>query len=232
MATRPRARHRGDLRERLLSGVASVLRDKGIGALSMREVARRAGVSHNAPLHHYGTKAGLLTAFATAGYARLGQMIQATIRARRPRSGPELLEAIGGAYVRFALENRDQFTMMFRPELFERQKRALVRGREGVHGDLEQERGGVYAFLRTAVGRCVEERYLEPGDLEVATATAWSVAHGFVDLWFSGRFVERLGRRDSRRLYQEVLQFFVAKLTGVGPRPRRRARRSTSRPSK
>src|SRR4051812_37043615 len=69
------AYHHGDLRQALLDEAIEVIASSGVAALSLRDLARRAGVSHAAPTHHFGDKAGLLTVLATEGYTQLGDAL-------------------------------------------------------------------------------------------------------------------------------------------------------------
>src|SRR5215207_9150348 len=97
--------HHGTLPDALLKATAQLVLESGVSGLSLREVARRAGVSHGAPAHHFGDKAGLLTALATQGFELLGDEMEATA-ARR-----DFLEA-GLAYVRFATGHPAHFQVM------------------------------------------------------------------------------------------------------------------------
>jgi AcrR family transcriptional regulator len=80
--------HHGDLPAALLAAVQSAVADVGVSGVSLRDVARRSGVSHSAPAHHFGSKAGLLTAFATAGYQLLAESVIAEVAACHPADGP------------------------------------------------------------------------------------------------------------------------------------------------
>src|ERR671912_1815682 len=104
--------HHGDLPRVLLEAAVEAIDEVGPAAVSMRDLARRAGVSHAAPAHHFGDKAGLLTALAAQGYDLLADALDAA----RERTG-SLLE-IGVAYVRFAVDHRAHFDVMFRPDLY------------------------------------------------------------------------------------------------------------------
>src|SRR5262245_18217916 len=112
---RKTAYHHGNLRRALLDAALELVREQGVVTLSLREVARRASVSHAAPAHHFGYKAGLLTALATEGF----EQVAAALRAAAERSQrPELRFAwTGWAYVMFAAEHRAYFEVMFSPEL-------------------------------------------------------------------------------------------------------------------
>ena len=102
--------HHGDLRRALLQAADEAITEHGVAALSMRDLARRAGVSHAAPTHHFGDKAGLLTAFATEGFEQLAKAL-ATSRL----ASNSFLE-LGVTYVRFAVTRRAMFEVMFRPD--------------------------------------------------------------------------------------------------------------------
>lgn len=104
--TESRAYHHGDLRRALLAAALEAIEEVGPTALSLRDLARRAGVSHAAPAHHFGDKAGLLTALAAQGFDLLAQALV--------QAGDDLLEA-GVAYVDFAVRHRAYFEVMFRP---------------------------------------------------------------------------------------------------------------------
>src|ERR1700746_911108 len=115
--------HHGDLRPALLRAAVEVIGPAGPAAMSLREVARRAGVSHTAAAYHFGDKAGLLTAVAAQGYRMLTEEL-GNARA----AGRSFLE-VGVAYVRFAVTHRAHFEVMYRPELYHRDDAELGRAR-------------------------------------------------------------------------------------------------------
>lgn len=94
--------HHGDLRAALLRAAGEMLEKHGLASLSLREVARRAGVSHNAPYRHFPDRESLLAALAAEGFQRFGDALE-----KRPR------REMGEAYVQFALENPQRFRLMF-----------------------------------------------------------------------------------------------------------------------
>ena len=156
--------HHGDLRRALLDAAASAIEESGVTALSLRDLARRAGVSHAAPAHHFGDKAGLLTAMATEGYELLADALEAA---------DGFLET-GVAYVRFAVGHRAHFEVMFTPELYDRDDPALAAARDRT--------GGV--LYRSAED--LPDAAADPGAVRDAALAAWSIAHGFATLWLSG----------------------------------------------
>src|SRR6202049_1127978 len=112
-----RGYHHGDLKVALVDAVEQVVRERGVGHVSLRAVARQIGVTHAASAHHFENKAGLLTAFATQGYVQLAQAVLAAIEEAQPVDGPAVLEAVGRGYVRVALADPGRFGGMFRLEL-------------------------------------------------------------------------------------------------------------------
>ncbi|MEU4361533.1 TetR/AcrR family transcriptional regulator [Promicromonospora sp. NPDC023987] len=96
--------HHGDLRRAMTTAAATAVAEQGPAGLSLRELARRAGVSHAAPAHHFGDKAGVLTAVAADGFTQLAVALT--------EAGDDLLAA-GLAYVRFAVDHPGHFAVMF-----------------------------------------------------------------------------------------------------------------------
>ena len=109
--------------------------ERGLAAFSLREVARRAGVSHNAPAHHFGDTRGLLTSLAVEGF----DVLYATAReAAEPYDDPvDRLTAIGIAYVELARTHRAHCDVMFRVDLVDPDDPALIAAGERAYGQLE-----------------------------------------------------------------------------------------------
>jgi AcrR family transcriptional regulator len=110
MADRPY--HHGSLRAALLGEAERTLRDRGIDALSLRDLARQAGVSHGAPRRHFADRQTLLDALAEAGFVRLGDEIHAAIDEAGEDYEARLLAA-ATAYVRFAARDAALLDLMF-----------------------------------------------------------------------------------------------------------------------
>lgn len=176
MTTAPPSRpyHHGDLRRALLEEALRALAEHGPAALSLRDLARRVGVSHAAPRHHFGDKPGLLTAVAVEGFHLLADELGETYR----RTGSFL--EVGVAYVRFATRHRAHFEVMFRPDLCRRDDPALVAARSSsaalLYGPVAERTGELDAQRVTTAG-----------------IAAWSLVHGLATLYVSGNLPGRLG---------------------------------------
>jgi AcrR family transcriptional regulator len=166
--------HHGDLRRALLGEAVRTIAEHGPGALSLRDLARRVGVSHAAPAHHFGDKAGLLTAVAADGFRLLAEELGDAYR----RTGSFL--EVGVAYVGFAVRRRPYFQVMFRPELYHADDpelaRARQRARELLYGPVS----------RPPVGASGDEAVW-------AGVAAWSLAHGLATLYLDGNLPASLG---------------------------------------
>lgn len=167
-AQRTRPYHHGDLRRALLRAAVDAIERTGPAAMSLRDVARRAGVSHAAAAYHFGDKAGLLTAVAAEGYRLVADELQAARAASR-----SFLE-VGVAYVRFAVSHRAHFEVMYRPELY-----------RADDSDVREARASAAVLLYGSDSPSAEQL--------AAGAAAWSLVHGLATLWLNGNLPERLG---------------------------------------
>jgi AcrR family transcriptional regulator len=197
--------HHGDLRAALLDSVGRIVREQGARFVSVREVARRARVSHAAPAHHFGNKSGLLTAFAAQGFDRLADTIAETIAASRATTPPAVLAAMGRAYVRFAVDNPEHFAIMFRAELLDARDPELARASDRAYDALIATTRAAAAAGYTAV------------DPRLAAAAAWSLVHGLAVLWLSERLQARTGDSDPGALADAVTRLFVEGVLGGRP---------------
>ena len=165
--------HHGDLRRAVLEAALVAITEMGPSAVSLRDLARRAGVSHAAPAHHFGDKAGVLTAVAAEGY----QLLADALTAAHQTTG-DFVE-VGVAYVRFAIEHKAHFEVMFRPELYHTDDPAVRTAQERAAQMLY---GGVSSLPDGQSGP----------DLLLAGAAAWSLVHGFATLWLNNALPPRL----------------------------------------
>ena len=104
--------HHGDLRDALLREATAAIREQGPSAITLRAIARRAGVSHAAPYRHFKNKEGLIAAVSAQGFAQLTQVL---LQAQAPFENPlTRFERLSRAYVQFAVANTEIFRLMFR----------------------------------------------------------------------------------------------------------------------
>ncbi len=116
--------HHGDLRSALLAAGESVLSEMGLRGFTLRECARRAGVSHAAPKHHFGGVKGFLTSIAVLGYGRLTERLRKELK--RANTLQEEFYATTHAYVGFAEDYPEHFRIMFRADLIDMQAADMV----------------------------------------------------------------------------------------------------------
>jgi AcrR family transcriptional regulator len=188
--TNTRHYHHGDLAAALLDAAQDELADKGIEGFSLRGVAKRAGVSHAAPAHHFKDVQHLLTAVAARGFERFVQKQSDFRRQAGPEPGEQLV-ASGVGYVMFAWENPALFRLMFgscRPD-FGDPDLAHTAGR--AYDDLVQQvtmaSGRRHPEVEPAEpGSQTNEPVDDPG-LAINVAASWAIAHGLADLLVAGR---------------------------------------------
>ncbi len=200
-----------DLREALLDATEEILHERGLAFVSLRAVARRAEVSHGAPAYHFGSKAGLLSAFAARGYRRLVAAVDATLRTAGD-DARDRLQAIGVTYVRFAIAHPEAFAIMFRAELH-----------ESANAELAQASDAAIGLLGGTIALCVQQGHLAPERASVVAAAAWSISHGLAELWRQGRLRARTREPSLDALNRDVHQLFVRAIMPDAPvRPRKR----------
>jgi len=178
-APRREAYHHGALREALIEATEALLAERGTEGFSLREVARRSGVSPAAPAHHFGDAEGLLTAVATVAFDGL----TAALRSGDERGGSDPLARLreqGLGYVGFALQYPGRFGLMFRS------------GAPAVRKDEALERSAHAAFAALEEGVRLLLGVPAPAPLSAAhwhvLLATWSVVHGFAHLALAGQF--------------------------------------------
>ncbi|HEX3419177.1 MAG TPA: TetR/AcrR family transcriptional regulator [Stellaceae bacterium] len=166
--------HHGALREALLDACLKLIETEGIGAVSLRRVAREAGVSPGAPYHHFADRAALLSALAAQGYVALAGDF-AAVRAAADSPVRELTALID-TYVSFALRQPAYFRLMVRPELHEPDKNPETKA--AMHAAERQ--------LQDAVQDCVAAGVIPAERAEALELTVWSIGHGLASLLLDG----------------------------------------------
>ncbi len=202
--------HHGALREALLQAAERVLERDGLAGLTLRAVAREAGVSHAAPTHHFGDLTGLLSELAAVGFRQFNAAMasssdSATTSLERALARPK-------AYVAYAQAHPGMYGIMFRTE-------RLDYSRPSLHEAAEAS----FAGLANAVGMMRQEQIrgdaltLNQG---AAIARAWSMVHGFTMLLLDGRLKDILGRLPEGTTPERLLEaMLMSPVTGKLPGP-------------
>lgn len=168
----PRRYHHGDLRHALITAGEEILAERGLEGFSLREAARRAGVSPAAPAHHFGDARGLLTAIAARGFVDLTEVLNEAQVSAKPK---KRLEAQALAYVNFALKRAALFSLMWRRDLIDISDASyLAAGRKAFN-----------IFERAASGRDIVEAEAARQPTPSVLA-AWALVHGYARLALDG----------------------------------------------
>lgn len=183
------AYHHGDLRQALLRSTEELLESSGLERFTLREVARRAGVSHGAPAHHFGDARGLLSEFTAQSFNDMAAAM-ATHRARADPDAFEQLIASGIGYVEYALAHRARFQLMFRSDRLDSTRESLIEAGAKAYGHLVE-----------CTTRITAEAGAADHTVQQKTALAWSLVHGFATLLIdNARFAEQAGGDSARAL--------------------------------
>ncbi len=163
--------HHGDLRRALLDALPRVIAAQGLERLSLRALARQAGVSHGAPAHHFTDKQGLLTAFASEGSQHLERLVSAALTQPAATDHVARLSAVGLGYLEFALQYPAHFRVTFRPELLNMADPELLQARASAGNTLDN-------VLKDAQ----EAGFLAARDYSNVRMASWSLAHGYASI--------------------------------------------------
>ena len=169
-----RSYHHGNLREALLDAAAALVAEAGPNAFTLREVARRVGVSHNAPYRHFQDKDELLAAVAAQGFERLTAAMKRSTA--RGADALDRLRLCGRGYIEFALRWPEHFLIMFDlPECSERYPDHAAAGDEA------------FRVLLACIADGQSAGELPAGDPHPLALVAWSLVHGIAKLAIAGR---------------------------------------------
>lgn len=166
--------HRGNLKQELLDAAVGLIAETGVQAFTLREVARRAAVSHNAPYRHFEGKDDLIAAVATQGFERLTEsMLQSMSKAT---DAEERFDLCGRGYLQFALRWPQHIQVMFD-----------LPGPKNVSASYKEAWDRAFQTLLACVVALQTEGKLPPGDPNPFAILAWSTVHGFAKLTIAGR---------------------------------------------
>lgn len=176
--------HHGDLRRTLLIAADDEIRAVGTARLSLRELARRAGVSHAAPAHHFRDKRGVFTALAAEGYRMLHERTSQVVGRR------DALVLAGECYVAFAVDHPSHFTVMFDASLLDDAEEELNRERTTAFDNL-------FRATRDSTGA-------DDDEISAQVTAAWAVVHGLATLWLGGNLPYPQDSARTHVIFQEL----------------------------
>ncbi len=189
--------HHGNLRAALLEHAAAELDETGIEKLSLRQVAKRACVSHAAFAHHFGSAQGLLTALAAEGFTLFDEALSAA-RSQGATNGTNSLQTSGLAYVEFALKHPQLFALMFSSQL-----------PDFLDPALDEASMRVFRNFVAEVRECREHKDVDANGVDVPAMAYWAKVHGLATLMLTGRMrsVLSLGSSERKTALKQILAF-------------------------
>lgn len=200
----PAAYHHGDLPAALRAATAELIAERGPTGFSLREVARRAGVSHAAPAHHFGDSQGLLTSVATEGFQTLTEAFEEALRGVE---GPvERLNACGKAYVSTAVEHPGHFGVMCTDDLIDKDDEAFIVASSSAYEHL------------LAIITDIRDHLNPELDVDAAATMTWSAVHGLAVL--SSGLQDVADKTDTKTapLHELIDQFTAMMISGFAAR--------------
>jgi AcrR family transcriptional regulator len=198
--------HHGDLQEALIAATEAILAEQGAEGFTLREAARRAGVSPAAPAHHFKNAPGLLTEVAIRGYDALGAALKQAASGKG--SEYQRLQAQGLAYVGFALKYPGRFQMMFSNKRLVSDDERLRRAIKAAHREFEILVDQLIA--KESAKESAKAPRAAPKQAKIVATLAWSTVHGFAKLALEGKFGgvgTEAGRREIMATLHQVMEY-------------------------
>lgn len=192
--------HHGHLKKTLIDKALAQIATGGAHSLSLREVARSAGVSHTASYRHFRSKEDLLAAIAEQGFILLSNALAAAMAEKQ--SPLAALEASGVAYVEFGVRYPEHLQVMF----------SGIFADDGRWPALKQAGDRAYSLLNTAVHEALRAKQIR-GDEDAISLAAWSMVHGLTQLIIGGKLKQ--GRQSARQLATAVISLLTKGLQTV-----------------
>ena len=182
--------HHGDLKNALIQAGIEIVAAEGVYGLTLRKVAKRAGVSHNAPYAHFEDKQALIAAIALEGHLKIHTLIEKVV-AKHPDEPLKQLVNLAWAYVQFGLESPAHYKITFS---------GLIENEKNYPRFVEVSQDSL-KLLQKIVGECKRAGVLNANDQTVGllAVTAWSVIHGLVSLTIEGQVPTRIRQQNPPR---------------------------------
>jgi len=205
----PAPRSAMHLADRLVETAEEILASEGLEGLSMREVARRAGVTHGAPLRHYPSFAALLAEVAARGFRTLDAAVESAAAAVAPGAGAtERLAAGARAYLDCAIAKPAVFALMFRPELI-----------DASHGTLLRDSNAAFESLVRLVRGAQDGGWHTGRDTRQLAGSLWASIHGLATLWSPGAYANAVQNTSFEAAVESMLELLIG---ATAPTARRR----------
>ena len=191
--------HHGDLKNALIKAGVEILSKEGMEGLSLRKVAKRAGVSHSAPYAHFKDRQSLIAAISTEGFRKLYDELDNVVSAHADNPKEQLVEA-AWAYVQFAMNNMDTFKIMF----------SGVLEKEKDYPSFVEISSKTFERLVEIVRNCQKAGVLRSDPSELVAVSVWGQVHGIISLALEGQITHRVLDRFSLR---EILLFAISQMS-------------------
>jgi AcrR family transcriptional regulator len=195
--------HHGDLRAAMLRATEQIVTEMGSDAVSVREVARRAGVSSGAPFHHFPTRLALMTAVAEEATNRLRQRIEGAIADIPDTKAPRRLRAIARAYLRWVVDNPAQFKVVSDQRLIDYSE------------PIQRDNAAIQALMRETLRQAARQRDIPVPDIDQSLLEMRAMAYGLARMFVDGH-LPRGGVSEANSLdrMEAALDDFIARLLG------------------
>lgn len=187
-AKKAKAEPLDDVRGRVLNAAVHVIDRDGLAGLSMREVARAAGISHQAPYHWFEDREAILAALAEEGFKILLLRLEPIVDAKEP--AVDRMVRAGQAYVEFAIDHPSLFRVMFRPD--------MVKTHEHPEAHACGER--CFELVPRLVQACIDEGLPPYPSFDALLLLLWSIPHGLACLMLDGPLAHSLPEADAARI--------------------------------
>ena len=190
--------HHGDLKRALYDAAVSLLDQHGSGGVTIRAVARAAGVSHSAPINHYKDKRALLTAIGQGEFKTILQNIETSLN--KASSAPkDRIKVIANSIMDFGFKHPNRYQLLWRADLIDHEDPALLAVMDKVYDTLcfEIERAIPHANV----------------DKDTVAVALWSMLHGYVDMCQSGMFTPLDDTVTDKPRRYAMLELFLAVLS-------------------
>jgi AcrR family transcriptional regulator len=195
------------LPERLVAVVDELLEQDGVAALTLREVARRAGVTHSAPLRHYRSFSRLLAEAAAAGFRELEAAVDAAAAAVPARSGATArIAAAARAYVGCAVKRPGRFALMFRPDLL-----------DASHPGFARDASGAFEQLVRLVRGAQDAGWRSDAETRRLAGSLWAGVHGLATLWLQQSYAYAVRVPSLDDAVSDLIELFTGAAAAAPP---------------